>query len=107
MVLLGILVGILIGIAIVRMSDRIRKSEYYKQVLSDLFVAGRIRQIAESKAIDLGQEYEDFKSFNKKMSIYRVSLDERIEEELADEITNDQKLFEEQIKETPEAPSDK
>lgn len=66
-----------------------RKSKIYRRVLADLFVAGRIRQIAKSKDIDLGQEFEDWKSFSKKASINRESFDEFVESDLRDEIFED------------------
>ena len=63
------------------------KSKYYRQVLADLFVAAKIRQIAKDESIDLVEELESFKRFCKKQRIEEMSLDNTIEAELQDKIT--------------------
>ncbi len=78
-------VGLILGLFIFNN----RRSRNYKKTLCDLFVAGRIRQIAEDKAIDLDQEYNNFKSFVKKRRINSHSLSETIEEDLQHEIGED------------------
>ncbi len=80
--LLGIILGAL-GMWFILVSN---KSRHYRRVITDLFVVGRIRQIAEDKDIDLAVELEDYRAFMKKRGISSMSLDATIEEELQHEI---------------------
>ena len=88
-----VLIGFIIGAVFVLVLTNTRRSKHYRKVLADLFVAGRIRQIAEEKSVDLGQEYDDYKSFRKGRDISRQTLDESIEQNLQEEIAEDEELF--------------
>lgn len=67
-----------------------RKSYSYRKVLTDLYVAGRIRQLATEDKIDLTIENELFKKYCKKQRIEEQELDKTIEEDLQERITDKQ-----------------
>lgn len=90
--LLGIILGCLIlgGIIIAR----IRRTKNYRNVLTDLFVAGKLKQLAEKHKIDLDKEFIDFIKWEKKHKKYEYSIDAVIEAEIKeqlDEIRNKDK----------------
>lgn len=62
------------------------KSKRYRQLLTDLYVAGKIRQMAESNKIDLAQELKDFRSVVKKWRMEKRDLDESIELDIQEEL---------------------
>jgi len=63
------------------------KSRRYRRELTDLYVAGRIRQLATEDKIDLNQEYESFKKWVKKKQMEDKDLDNVIEGDLKDRVT--------------------
>jgi len=67
-----------------------RRSYTYRKVLTDLYVAGRIRQLATEDKIDLTIENELFKKYCKKQRIEEQDLDNTIEEDMQDRITDKQ-----------------
>ena len=64
----------------------VSKSKRYRKFLADMFVAGRIKQLAEDKGIDISEECEEFKRFLKKQRLDCQDLDNVVEEELKEEI---------------------
>ena len=62
------------------------KSRKYREELSNLYVAGRIRQLAVEDKIDLKNEESLFKDYCHKQRIREQSLDETIETELQEKI---------------------
>lgn len=81
--------GIIIGVILALCLFSVRSSKHYRKILKDLFVAGRIRQIAADKGINLSEEYESYKAFKKRRNIRNTSLDDSIEEDLQEEIIGD------------------
>ena len=67
-----------------------RRSYTYRKVLADLYIAGRIRQLATEDKIDLTIENELFKKYCKKQRIEEQDLDNTIEEDMQDRITDKQ-----------------
>lgn len=65
-----------------------RRSYNYRKVLTDLYVAGRIRQLATEDKIDLAIENELFKKYCKKQRIEEQDLDSTIAEDLQERITD-------------------
>ncbi len=68
------------------------KSYYYRKYLTNMYVAGRIRQMADKDKLDLTKEEEAFlkyDSLSKRRRLY--DLDRMIEEELAERISEDTK----------------
>lgn len=66
----------------------VRKTKKYRKELSDLFIAGKIRNIAKEENIDLFEEEKRFKSWSKKnkMENRTYEIDDVIEEELNEKI---------------------
>lgn len=85
--------GIFIGLILAVCLFGVRTSKHYRKVLKDLFVSGRIRQIAADKGINLSEEFESYKAFRKRRRITNQSLDDTIEEELQEELVGDDILL--------------
>jgi len=86
--IIGILIlGIIFLVIIAICLGRNRGTKNYKHDLSNLYVAGKIRQIATKDGIDLGKEYELYKKFIKKQNMQEMNLSETIEDELKERIT--------------------
>jgi len=67
------------------------KSRTYRKMMTDLFVAGRIKQLAKEKEIDIAEEYESFKKWLKKERIVNEELDTTIERDLQEKLSEDNK----------------
>lgn len=65
------------------------KSEKYRSLMTDLYVTGKIKQIAKEDGIDLKEELKDFLQSHKEMLKYQVPLDTSIEIELQERIHKD------------------
>ena len=87
--LLGIAFGILIGYFCI---CGMRRTKRYRKDLTNLYVAGRIRQIADKDGINISDEYEVYKQFIKKRKMEDWDLDVTIEEELKDKIMEEDKV---------------
>lgn len=61
-------------------------SEQYRESMTNMYVVGKIKQLAEEDKIDVVKEYDDFQLWSKKLSLKRQTLDETIEEELQEKI---------------------
>ncbi len=84
------MVGLLIVIlAIIAVAVMPRKTKNYRKDISNLYVAGRIRQIASKNGISIADEYDTYKKWVKKLRIEDQSLDNTIEESLQSQITDD------------------
>ena len=90
----GLLVGFIFGsvlVAILLSLGSAGKTKRYRKDLTNLYVAGRIRQIAEKDNINISDEYEVFKKYLKKNKMEDWDLDVSIEEELKDKIGEEKK----------------
>ena len=67
------------------------RSKRYRKMMTDLFVAGRIKQLAKEKEIDIAEEYESFKKWLKKERIVNEELDTTIERDLQEKLSEDNK----------------
>lgn len=76
------------------------KTRKYRRALADLFVAGRIKQLAKDKDIELDKEFEDFKAYLSNNEMYNQSLDNAIESDLQEELEEATRTFE--IKKDPD-----
>ena len=77
-----IVLGLLFGLS---------KSRRYRKLITDLYVAGKIKQISKKEGIDLAQEMKDFRSVVKKWRMETQPLDNTIEEELQEKVTEGSK----------------
>jgi len=64
-----------------------RKTENYRKVVSDMYVAGYIRKLAEEDKINLDDEYKRYKLYEKKQRNKNKDLDGTIEANLKDKVT--------------------
>lgn len=62
------------------------KSKKYRELITDMYVVGRIKQFAKEDNIDLNQEIIDYAKLVKKMNLSNKSLDKVIENELSEKI---------------------
>ncbi len=63
-----------------------RKSSRYRTLLTDLYVSGRIRQLAKTDGIDLDEEKRLYLQTDKESRRYDQDLDDSIEDDLKDKI---------------------
>jgi hypothetical protein len=70
-----------------------RKSKTYREVLADMYVASRIKQLAEEDKLDLVAEFESFKNWAKKRRLEEMSLDNAVEEDLKERVVDKDKIF--------------
>ena len=64
------------------------KTRRYRRELTDLYVAGKIRQLAEKDKVDLDKEYRVFRKYSKKRRAEERALDDTIEMEMQDKIVD-------------------
>ncbi len=91
---LGLLGGILIvlaGLWIFKyfLYPRLRPTQYYRKVLMDLFVVGKIKEFAKEGKINLAKEEADFNNWTRKRRLTDVDLDNVIEEEIKEKISEE------------------
>lgn len=88
--LITILILFFVGIFLI---DRfsISKSKFYRQSLADMYVVGKIKQIAKKDGIDLDKEFLAFAKVTKNKKIDFESLDYTIERELQEKLSEDKK----------------
>lgn len=63
------------------------KSREYRMLMTDMFVVGKIKQIAHEEKIDLIAELREYTKIQKKAKLKLKGLDEVIEEELKEKIS--------------------
>ena len=63
-----------------------RKSKKYREVLGDMYVAAKIREIAKDEDISLDNEYKDFLKWCKKKKYEFWTYDSVIEGELIEKV---------------------
>lgn len=64
------------------------KSKEYRKLMADMFVVGKIKQIATEEKINLLEELKEFAKFMKNKAIDFEALDDTIERELQEKIAN-------------------
>lgn len=81
------LVGIILISALILM--RKRKTKQYRIELADMYIAGRIKQIASEDKVNLDEEYENFKRWDKqkRMLSSDFKYDDIVEEELKEKVS--------------------
>lgn len=67
------------------------QSKRYRQDLTNMYVAGKIKQLAEKDDIDINAEFLQYAKITKNKKIDFESLDSTIERELQEDITEDNK----------------
>lgn len=74
-----------------------RRTQDYRKELTDMYVAGIIKQIATRDKVDLEVEYEAFKKWRKLRRRERQDIDEAIESELKEKVTDEMNKKEKKI----------
>ena len=67
------------------------KSSRYKHFMTDMWVVGKVKQLAEKDKVDLEKEIKYFITMDKKNRIYEKSIASVIEQEMKEKIS-DEKL---------------
>ena len=67
------------------------KSKAYRQSLADMYIVGKIKQIAEKDNINISEEFLEFAKITKNKKIDFEALDLTIERELQEKISEDKK----------------
>ena len=68
---------------------KLRRTQRYRKELSDLYIAGRIKQFAKKDSIDLGEEYQAYKKWLRKKLSAEKDVDLTIAMDLKDRIAED------------------
>ena len=90
--LVSLIVAVILIVAfvgIVASAIEKRKTKIYREDLTNLYVAGKIKQIAEKDSIDLKKEVKEFRKFEKLMSSSYKELDKVLEDEMKEKIQDD------------------
>lgn len=67
------------------------KSKAYRQDLSNMYVAGKIKKIAKEDGISLNEEFLDFAKVTKNKRIDLEALDTTVERELQEKLTEEKR----------------
>ena len=67
-----------------------RKSQDYRKLLTDMYVAGKIKKLAKKEDINLAEEEKNFNLWCKKKRLNYLDLDRTIEEEMKEKITEEE-----------------
>lgn len=67
---------------------KLRKSKEYRKEISDMYVTGKIRDIAKNESINLDEEYARFKKWLKKKrnDTLERDFDDAVEDELKEKV---------------------
>jgi len=88
---MGIIFGAALAMLVFFLIGSNRRTKDYRKDITNLYVAGRIRQIASKDGINISDEYEAYKQFVKKRKMEDWDLDVTIEEELKERIEDKKK----------------
>ncbi len=79
---------VLILILVIAEALKPRRSQNYRKLLTDMYVAGKIRSLAKEDNIDIVIEEKGFNLWCKKKRLDYLDLDRTIEEEMKEKIAN-------------------
>jgi len=85
LVVIFVVLMMFLGIALIFSK---RKTKRYRIELADMYVASKIRQIADKENVDLGKEYQQFRLWNKKNKLEEgyYGFDDVVEEDLKEKL---------------------
>lgn len=66
------------------------KSKKYRLLLTDMYVVGIIKQLADKDKVNLNKELSEFNRIVKKSNLWKKGLDSVIEDELKEKVSNTQ-----------------
>ena len=64
-----------------------RRSKQYRREVSDMYVSAKIKSLAKADGLELIEEYESFKKWVKKQRLINSDLDEVVEAELMEQVS--------------------
>ncbi len=67
-----------------------RRSQTYRKLLTDMYVAGKIKKLASNEDINLANEEKNFNLWCKKKRLEYLDLDKAIEEEMKEKIAEEE-----------------
>jgi len=82
---LGFVVIIVLALVVMNIFSP-RKSQIYRKLLTDMYVAGKIKKLANKEDINLADEEKNFNLWSKKRRLEYLDLDKAIEEEMKEKI---------------------
>ena len=83
--------GLTVCILIIASAFGPSRSKVYRQDLSNMYVAGKIKQIAKKEGLDLNEEFLEFAKVTKNKKIDMQALDVTVERELQEKIADNSK----------------
>jgi ABC-type lipoprotein release transport system permease subunit len=87
-------VAILIGVVALIIGFEKSRSKKYREMMSDMYIVGTVKNLAKEDGIDLVAELRDFSRFVKKTDLKEKEIDRVIEMELNEKIAfKNEKLF--------------
>lgn len=63
------------------------KSKHYRELITDLYVAGTVKKFAKEDGLNLDDEYKEFKKWDRKSKLSEKDLDGAIESNLKEKVT--------------------
>ncbi len=79
---------LILGVVIIAIFEP-SKSKKYREILTDLYVAGKVRQFATEDKVDLDIEKVNFERWSKKQLLNDKGLGRTIEENLKEKVIED------------------
>ncbi len=67
------------------------RSKTYRQTLADMYIVGKIKQIAKADGLDLNVEFLEFSKVMKNKKVDMEALDKTVERELQEKIAEGKK----------------
>lgn len=88
-IIVELLIALVLFFAMMLVADKVTptKSKLYRQDLSNMYVAGKIKQIAKKEGLDLDSEFLEFAKITKNKKIDFEYLDNTVERELQEKLT--------------------
>jgi len=71
-----------------------RRSQHYRKLLADMYVAGKIKILAKKENINLAEEEKNYNLWCKKKRLEYKDLDNAIEEDMKEKIVMKEKIAE-------------
>jgi hypothetical protein len=83
---ISLAMGILFLVWILGKCFEVRKSKQYRELMADMYVVGKIKDIAKKEGLDLVKELGEYSKIIKREKLDRKGLDDAIEAELKEKI---------------------
>lgn len=81
--------GLIILLAFLKVLVQPRKSVEYRRLLTDMYVSGKVKQIASKEGVNLIDEMKEFTRFIKKTGLNEKAFDNTLEDELQEKMIDE------------------